>query len=105
MKELGIGFSYIGQEYPIKIGNNYNYIDLLLYNVEFNCYVVVELKVTRLKKEHIGQIEVYMNYIDKNLKKSNQDRTIGIIICKENNEYIIEYCSDKRIIARKYELV
>ena len=105
MKELGIGFSYIGKEYPIKIGNNYNYIDLLLYNVEFNCYVVVELKVTRLKKEHIGQIEVYMNYIDKNLKKSNQDRTIGIIICKENNEYIIEYCSDKRIIARKYELV
>lgn len=105
MKELGIGFSYIGKEYPIKIGNNYNYIDLLLYNVEFNCYVVVELKVTRLKKEHIGQIEVYMNYIDKNLKKSNQDRTIGIIVCKKDNEYIIEYCSDKRIIARKYELV
>ena len=105
MKELGIGFSYIGQEYPIKIGNNYNYIDLLLYNIDFNCYVVVELKVTKIKKEHIGQIEVYMNYIDKNLKKSNQDRTIGIIICKENNEYIIEYCSDKRIIARKYELV
>ena len=105
MKELGIGFSYIGKEYPIKIGNNYNYIDLLLYNVEFNCYVVVELKVTRLKKEHSGQIEVYMNYIDKNLKKSNQDRTIGIIICKENNEYIIEYCSDKRIISREFELV
>ena len=105
MKELGIGFSYIGKEYPIKIGNNYNYIDLLLYNVEFNCYVVVELKVTRLKKEHIGQIEVYMNYIDKNLKKSNQDRTIGIIICKKDNEYIIEYCSDKRIISREFELV
>ena len=105
MKELGIGFSYIGKEYPIKIGNNYNYIDLLLYNVEFNCYVVVKLKVTRLKKEHIGQIEVHMNYIDKNLKKSNQDRTIGIIICKENNEYIIEYCSDKRIISREFELV
>ena len=105
MQELGTGFCYISNEYPIKIGNNYNYIDLLLYNIDFNCYVVVELKVTKLKKEHIGQIEIYMNYIDKNLKKSNQDRTIGIIICKENNEYIIEYCSDKRIIARKYELV
>ena len=104
MQELGTGFCFISNEYPIKIGNNYNYIDLLLFNIEFNCYVVVELKVTKLKKEHIGQIEVYMNYIDKNLKKSNQDRTIGIIICKENNEYIIEYCSDKRIIARKYEL-
>ena len=105
MQELGSGSSYIGKEYPIKIGNNYNYIDLLLYNVEFNCYVVVELKVTRLKKEHIGQIEVYMNYIDKNLKKSNQDRTIGIIVCKKDNEYIIEYCSDKRIISREFELV
>ena len=105
MKELGSGFCFIGKEYPIKIGNNYNYIDLLLYNIEFNCYVVVELKVTRLKKEHIGQIEVYMNYIDRNLKKSNQDKTIGIIVCRKNNEYIIEYCSDKRIIARNYELV
>ena len=105
MQELGSGFSYIGKEYPIEIGNNYNYIDLLLYNVEFNCYVVVELKVTRLKKEHIGQIEVYMNYIDRKLKRFNQDRTIGIIICKENNEYIIEYCSDKRIISREFELV
>ena len=105
MKELGTGFCFIGKEYPIKLGDRYNYVDLLLYNIEFNCYVVIELKVTRLKKEHIGQIEVYMNYIDKNLKKSNQDRTIGIIVCKENNEYIIEYCSDKRITARIYELV
>ena len=105
MQELGSGFSFVSNEYPIKIGNNYNYIDLLLYNIEFNCYVVVELKVTKLKKEHIGQIEIYMNYIDKNLKKSNQDKTIGIIICKKDNEYIIEYCSDKRIISREFELV
>ena len=105
MQELGSGFSYIGKEYPIKIGNNYNYIDLLLYNIDFNCYVVVELKTTKLKKEHIGQIEVYMNYIDRNLKRENQDKTIGIIVCKKDNEYIIEYCSDKRIIARNYELV
>ena len=105
MQELGSGFSYIGKEYPIKIGNNYNYIDLLLFNYEYNCFIVVELKVTKLKKEHIGQIEVYMNYIDKNLKRENQDKTIGIIICKKDNEYIIEYCSDKRIIARNYELV
>ena len=105
MQELGTGFCFISNEYPIKIGNNYNYIDLLLYNIDFNCYVVVELKVTKLKKEHIGQIEVYMNYIDKNLKKSNQDKTIGIIICKKDNEYIIEYCSDKKIISREFELV
>ena len=99
MQELGTGFCFISNEYPIKIGKNYNYIDLLLFIYEYNCFIVVELKVTKLKKEHIGQIEVYMNYIDRNLKKVNQDKTIGIIICKENNEYIIEYCSDKRIYS------
>ena len=105
MKELGNSFSFIGSEYKIKIGNVYNYIDLLLFNYEYNCFVVVELKVFELKKEHIGQIEVYMNYIDDNLRKINQDKTIGIIICKEDNKYIIKYCSDERIISRKYELI
>ena len=105
MKELGNLFCFIGSEYKIKIGNNYNYIDLLLFNIEFNCYVVVELKVIEFKKEHIGQIETYMNYIDKNLKKVTQDKTVGIIICKRYNKYIIEYCSDNRIITREYELV
>ena len=105
LSELGNGFTFIRNEYPIKIGNNYNYIDLLLYNIEFNCYVVVELKITELKKEHIGQIEVYMNYIDKNLKTITQDKTIGIILCKKDNKFIMEYCSDERIKVRKYELL
>ena len=105
LSELGSGFTFIRNEYPIKIGNNYNYIDLLLYNIEFNCYVVVELKITELKKEHIGQIEVYMNYIDKNLRKVSQDKTIGIILCKKDNKFIMEYCSDERIKAREYELL
>ena len=105
MKELGNSFSFIGSEYKIKLGNQYNYIDLLLFNIEFNCFVVVELKVTELKKEHIGQIQVYMNYIDTNLKRVNQDKTIGIIICKKDNKYVIEYSSDSRIIAREYELL
>ena len=105
MNELGNLFCFIGSEYKIKIGDRYNYIDLLLFNIEYNCYVVVELKVTELKKEYIGQIEVYMNYIDNNLKKVTHDKTIGIIICKKDNRYIIEYCSDKRIISREYELI
>jgi len=105
MKELGNSFSFIDNEYKIKIGNRYNYIDLLLFNIEFNCYVVVELKVTELKKEHIGQIQIYMNYINKNLRKINQDKTIGIIICKKENKYVIEYSSDERIVARTYELL
>ena len=105
MKELGNSFCFIGSEYKIKIGNRYNYIDLLLYNIEFNCYVVVELKVTELKKEHIGQLQVYMNYIDKKLRKPNQEKTIGIIVCKRDNKYIIEFCSDDRIISSAYQVV
>ena len=104
LKELGYGFTFIENEYKIKIGNTYNYIDLLLFNIEFNCYVVIELKVTELKKEHIGQIQTYMNYIDSNLKKITQDKTIGIIIVRKNNKYIMEYCSDKRILSKTYEL-
>ena len=105
LKELGTGFTFIENEYKIKLGNRYNYIDFLLYNIKFKCYVVIEIKITELKKEHIGQIQTYMNYIDKNIKTIEEDKTIGIIICKKNNQYIIEYCSDSRIIAKEYELV
>ena len=105
LKELGSGFTFVDDEYKIKIGNNYNYIDLLLFNIDFNCFVVIELKVTELKKEHIGQIQVYMNYIDKNLRKDNQDKTIGIIICKQDNKFIMEYKSDSRIVSREFELI
>ena len=104
LKELGTGFSYIESEYKIKIGNSYNYIDLLLFNYVYNAFVVVELKVTELKKEHIGQIEVYMNYIDKNVKSINQDKTIGLIISKRDNKFVIEYASDKRIFNSMYIL-
>ena len=105
LKELGTGFTFIDNEYKIRLGDRYNYIDLLLFNYEYNCFVVVELKVTELKKEHIGQIQVYMNYIDHNLRRFNQDRTIGIIICREEDKYIIKYSSDDRIISRTYELI
>ena len=104
LKELGDGFSFIENEYKIKIGNTYNYIDLLLFNYVYNCFVVIELKVCELKKEHIGQIEVYMNYIDKHIKNINQDKTIGIIISRRDNHYYIEYCSDSRIYTRNYIL-
>ena len=104
LEELGKGFTFIKNEYPIKLVYKYNYIDLLLYNIKYRCYVVVELKVTELKKEHTGQIMTYMNYIDKNIKSIEENATVGIIICKQDNEYVIKYCSDNRIIARVYEL-
>ena len=105
LEELGNGFTFIKSEYPIKLGNRYNYIDLLLYNIKYRCYVVIELKITELKKDHAGQIMTYMNYIDKNIKTIEENDTVGIIIFKQDNKYVIKYCSDERIITREYELV
>ncbi len=105
MKELGNYFSFIGSEYKIKIGDRNYYIDILLFNIKYNCYVVVELKVTEFKKEYISQVQTYMNYIDKNIKETGNNKTIGIVICKKENKYVIEYCSDDRIIIREYVLI
>ena len=105
MKDLGNSFSFVGSEYKIKIGDRNHYIDLLLFNIKYNCYVVVELKVTEFKVEYIAQVQKYMNYINKNVKEISNNSTIGILICKRENEFVIEYCSDDRIAVRKYELV
>lgn len=105
LKQLGFGFAYIEDEYKIMIGNKSNYIDMLLYNTIYNCYVVVELKVTESKKDHLGQVMVYMNYIDKHVRNINQNKTIGIIVCKRDDKYLIEYSSDERIRITTYILV
>ena len=105
MKELGIYFCFISSEYKIKIGDRNHYIDLLLFNIKYNCYVVIELKVTEFKVEYISQVQKYMNYIDKNIKEISNNNTIGILICKKENRFVIEYCSDERITVREYELV
>lgn len=105
MKELGNSFSFIGSEYKIKIDDRNHYIDLLLFNIKYNCYVVVELKVTEFKVEYIAQVQKYMNYIDRNIKEVINNDTIGILICKRENKFVIGYCSDDRIAVREYELV
>ncbi len=104
MSELGNNFSFIGSEYKIKIGDTYHKIDLLFFNIKYNAYVVVELKVSEFKVEYISQVQKYMNYIDKNIKEISNNSTIGILICKRENKYVIEYCSDEIIVVRKYVL-
>ena len=105
LKQLGDGFCYIENEYKIQVGKTYNYIDILLFNYHYNCFIVVELKVTNSKKDHLGQIMVYMNYIDKHVKEINQDKTIGIIVCKKDDKYLIEYSTDPRIRITTYQLI
>ena len=105
LKELGVGFTYVGSEVKIKMGDKYNYIDFLLFNYKFNCFVIIELKVTELKAEYIGQITKYINYVDKNIRKSFHDDTVGVIICKKENKYVMEYCTNHNIFTTTYEVV
>ena len=105
MKELGGYLSFVGSEYKIKIGDRYNSIDILLFNYKYNSFVVAELKVTEFKVEYISQVQKYMNYVDKNIKEINHNDTIGILICKKENRFVIEYCSDERITIREYKFI
>ena len=105
LKELGIGFTFAGSEVKIKIGDRYNYIDLLSFNYIYNCFVVIELKVTEIKAEYIGQITKHINYVDKNIKKTFHENTVGVIICKKENKYVMEYCTNPQIFVRAYETV
>ena len=98
LKELGVGFTYVGNEVKINIGISFHYIDFLLFNVKFNCYVVVEA-------EYIGQVMKYINYVDKNIKEHFNDKTVGVIICRKENKYVMEYCTDNRIFTTTYETI
>ena len=104
LKELGNGFAYIGHEVKIKIGEYFHYIDFLLFNYKFNCFVIVEIKVTKMKAEYVGQVKKYMNYVDKNIKEVFNDKSVGVIICKKEDRYVLEYCSDDRIFMTTYEM-
>ena len=98
--ELGVGFTYVGSEY--KLGK-YRY-DLLFFNYELNSFIVIELKTRELRPTDIGQINYYMKYIDNNIKKEYMSETIGIIMSKEENEIIIKYITDDRILFTTYEI-
>lgn len=100
--ELGYGFTFVGSEYKLKVGNTNYYIDMLLFNTKLNNYIVVELKTREFNPKDIGQIEFYMNYIDKNIKERFHNKTEGIIICKENNKLVCKYISSKDINIISY---
>ena len=105
LKELGVGFTFVGDEVKIKFGDRYNYIDFLLFNYIHNCFIVIELKVTEMKAEYIGQITKYINYVDKNIKEVFHEKTVGVIICKKENKYVMEYCTNPNIFTTTYETV
>ena len=103
-KQLGKGFTYVAHQYKIVENNSNYYIDILLFNIKLNCYVVVELKLRSLRKEDRSQIEFYMGLVDKHLKEVHHNKTIGIIITKESNEFIVNFVKSEEIIPLSYEL-
>lgn len=102
--ELGVGFSFVGSEKKIKVGNNYRYIDLVFFNYELNCFVLIELKINKLDIKDIGQLEFYIKYYDTEIKKDFHNTTIGIIICKKNDPSISKF-NNSNIFVSTYELV
>ena len=104
LEQLGGGFTYVGREYKIKISNNFNYIDILLYNYIRNCFVVVELKITELRKEYLGQIKTYMNIVDKEIKKPTHNKTIGILITKEMNEFEVSLIDADNVYKTTFKI-
>lgn len=104
-KQLGSGFLYAGHQYKIMENNHNYYIDILLFNIELNCYVVVELKLRSLKKEDKDQIEFYMKLVDEQIKKPYHNKTIGILITKESDEFVINFVRNDTIIPLDYKLI
>ena len=103
--ELGMGFTLAGHEYKIKEDNHTFKIDLLFFNVELNAYIVVELKIREAIPKDIGQLEFYTHLIDKHLKKNNHNKTIGLLIVKKKDKYVIEYTTNKDIFVTTYKAI
>ena len=89
--ELGTGFAFLGHQYHLTVGGDDFYIDLLFYNINLRCYVVIELKNEKFKPEHAGQLSFYISAVDGELKKEGDNPTIGLLLCKSKNNLVAEY--------------
>ena len=105
--ELGTGFSYLGRQVYIKVGESDFYMDLLFYHVRLHCYVVVELKTEKFKPEFAGKLNFYVTAVNKNMKAEQDNQTIGILICKDKDDVVAEYALEdisQPIGIAQYEL-
>ena len=89
--ELGTGFAFLGNQYHLNVGGDDFYIDLLFYNLNLRCYVVIELKTGEFKPEYAGQLNFYLSAVDGILKKEQDNPSIGLLLCKSKNNVVAEY--------------
>jgi len=95
--EFGRDFAFMGEEYPIQVGNQDFSIDLLFYNRNLNCMVAIELKTERFKPEHLGQLNFYLEALDRDIRKSHENPSIGILLCKGKDDVVVEYALSRVI--------
>ena len=92
--ELGTGFAYMGSEYRIKVGDTELHIDMLFYNTRVHAYVVIEIKTGKFRPEYVGQLGTYVVAVDHTLKTEKDEKTIGILICKDKDNILAKYSLD-----------
>jgi hypothetical protein len=89
--ELGVGFAFVGSQYPLAVEGSEYYLDLLFYHLRLRCFVVVELKVGTFEPEHAGKMNFYLAAVDDQLRRESDQPSIGLILCKERNRVVVEY--------------
>lgn len=104
LKQLGSNITFVDRQYKLIMKGKNNLIDLLLFSLEFNSYIVVDLKIGNVKKQNFSQIKIYMEYIDKNIKKQEHNLTLGLIICKKDDGIYGSYYPDDRIKVIEFKI-
>ncbi len=105
--ELGRGFAFVGRQYRLTLSEESYYADLVFYNIPLKCYVILELKTRKLKHSDLGQLQMYVNYFDRDIKEENDNPTIGVLLCSDKNDKVVQYTLPKEnqtIFASKYKL-
>lgn len=105
--ELGKGFAFIGEQYPMQIGNSRYYVDLVFYHAILKCYVLIDLKRAGVKHYDIGQMNMYLGYFANEVSQPDDNKPVGIVLCHSKNELVVEYATygmDSNIFVSKYQL-
>ncbi len=105
--EMGKGFLFVGRQVRISFEEEHFFIDLVLYNRLLKCFVIIDLKIGKLKHQDIGQMQMYVNYYDRMVKVPDENKTIGIVICKDKKDAVVEMTlpeENKQVFASKYQL-
>ncbi len=104
--ELGIGFAFMGEEYRLQVGTDDFYIDLLFYHRYLNCLVAFELKIGKFKPSHLGQLEFYLEALDRDVKREDENPSIGVLLCRKKNDEVVEYALSRSLsptVVSEYE--